>query len=135
MNDTQKFTSLALAALIASSIATATFAQGRDRAAATYYYAPPIPKIDADAVRLQLTPNAVGLKPKYGIASDSVELPFGMNYNAGSKSLLMPIDEKNEWGIGLNLNLNSTRALDLTPNSGLGLQPKRTPGLMLQKRF
>ena len=134
MNDTQKLTSLAASALIAGSIATSACAQGGNNATAPTDLQP-IPRIDVDILRSKMAPGGIGLKPKYSVVNDGFDLPFGMNYNRDSSSLLMPIDPKNEWGIGLNLNLNSPRALDMAPSSGLGLQPKRTPGVTLQKRF
>jgi hypothetical protein len=33
------------------------------------------------------------------------------------------------------MNLNSAEVVELSPNSALGLQPKRAPGLMLNKKF
>jgi hypothetical protein len=65
---------------------------------------------------------------------EQLDLPFGLNYSRDTKSLLMPLDDRREWGLGLNLNLNSAPAVELSP-PGLHLAPKRTPGLMLQKRF
>ncbi len=63
-----------------------------------------------------------------------IELPFGLNYSRDTRSLLMQIDEKKEWGLGLNLNLNAAAPGELSP-PGLHLDPKRTPGLTLQKKF
>ena len=122
-------------AVLAGSVPACGYAQGTSYRAVAAPELTPIPRIDSFALRQQETHSAVGLKPRNGIAGDGIDLPFGMNYSIGSRSLLVPIDAKNDWGIGLNLNVNSARALDLTPSSGLGLQPKRTPGVTLQKRF
>ncbi len=62
-----------------------------------------------------------------------IELPFGLNYNRDSRSLLMQLDEKNEWGVGLNLNVAAPPTELSAP--GLQLAPKRTPGLMLHRNF
>ncbi len=62
-----------------------------------------------------------------------IELPFGLNYNRDSKSLLMQLDEKSGWGVGLNLNV-AAPPTDLSPPA-LQLAPRRTPGLMLQRNF
>ena len=63
------------------------------------------------------------------------DLPLGLSYSGDAKSVMMPLDDKNEWGVGLNLNLNAPPAVEIAPNSTLGLQPRRTPGVMLQRRF
>lgn len=76
----------------------------------------------------------LGLRPPAAYARERIDLPFGLNYSRDARSLLMQLDDKNEWGLGLNLNLNSTPAVELSP-PGLHLSPKRTPGLMLQKKF
>ena len=75
-----------------------------------------------------------GSRPRAATLRERIDLPFGLNYSRDAKSLVMPFDEKNEWGVGLNLNLNATAAADLSP-PGFHFTPKRTPGLILQKRF
>jgi len=47
----------------------------------------------------------------------------------------VPLDQKSEWGVGVGLNLNNPNTVELSPSSSLGLQPKRAPGVMLNKRF
>ncbi len=74
------------------------------------------------------------LRPPAASLREQLDLPFGLNYSREAKSLLMPLDDRREWGLGVNLNLNSAPAVELSP-PGLHLAPKRTPGLMLQKRF
>ncbi len=91
-------------------------------------------KIDIDAFRARFAPGALGLKPPGAGAKDAPELPLGMNYSSDTRSLLMPLDEKQEWGIGLNLEVNKARDVEIAP-SGLGLQPKRTPGVVIHRRF
>ena len=110
--------------LTASSIATSSLAQSAGTTASRV----------AD---LQLpVSSTLGLKPHSGAAAyTGINLPFGMNYSSETKSLVMPLDQKNEWGVGLNLNLNSSATVEPAPSSGLGLQPKRTPGVTLQKKF
>ena len=78
--------------------------------------------------------SAVGLRRPAHSLRERIELPFGLNYSRESKSLLLPLDDKNEWGVGVNLNVMGTPAVDLNP-PGLQLAPKRTPGLMLQRKF
>ena len=82
-----------------------------------------------------LVPGTLGLKPNSGSVRSGIGLPFGMNYSRETKTLMMPLDQKSEWGVGLNLNLNSSPGLEQPATPGLGLQPKRTPGIMLQKKF
>lgn len=78
----------------------------------------------------------LGLRPPPAstFQRERIELPLGLSYSRDAKSLLMQIDEKNEWGLGFNLNLNASPAVELSP-PGLHLAPKRTPGLILQKKF
>lgn len=76
----------------------------------------------------------IGLRPPPAPPRERIELPLGLNYSRDAKSLLLPIDDKNEWGVGINLNLNASKPVELSP-PGLHLEPKRAPGLMLQKKF
>jgi hypothetical protein len=76
----------------------------------------------------------IGLRPPGASLRERINLPFGLNYSREAKSLLMQLDEKNEWGLGLNLNVNATPAVDLAP-PGLYIAPRRTPGLMLLRSF
>ena len=64
-----------------------------------------------------------------------LELPFGLSYIREAKGLVMPLDQKSEWGVGIGLNINSSNSVELSPSNSLGLVPKRTPGLMLHKKF
>ena len=78
----------------------------------------------------------LGLKTQSERARAGIALPFGLNYNEETKVLLMNLDRKNEWGVGVNLDLNPSRPIELAPpSSPLGLQPKRAPGFMLERRF
>ncbi len=90
----------------------------------------------ADSTGVKFSEKSIGLKAPPPRITDVISLPFGMNYFRDSKSLLFSIDSKNDWGIGLNLDVNSSRSVELAPSvPALGLQPKRTPGLMLQMKF
>ena len=94
---------------------------------------PPI-NLDADTLRARFASGQLGLKPNTG-SSDS-GLPYGINYNREAKSLIVPLDEKNEWGVGVGLNMNSSKIIELSPGGVLGLQqPNRAPGLMLHRKF
>jgi hypothetical protein len=87
----------------------------------------------ADAFTAQ-DASGIGLRPPASSVRERINLPFGLNYSREAKSLMMQLDEKNEWGLGLNLNLNATTAVELAP-PGLHIAPRRTPGLVLQKTF
>ena len=95
---------------------------------------PPV-NLDADTLRAQFTRSQIGLKPKANTTVSGIELPFGLNYNRDAKGLLMPLDKKNEWGIGVGLNVNSSSSVDSSISNPLGLVQKRAPGLMLHKKF
>jgi hypothetical protein len=126
---------IAAAATVAGVLATNSFAQN-----ATYGAAPPADlhppiKLDAYTLRAQLMPGHLGLKPQSGAAANDPGLPFGMNYDRDTKGLVIPLDQKSEWGVGIGLNINSSATVEISPGSTLGLQRKRAPGLMLHKAF
>ncbi len=126
---------IAAATVAAGFAVTNSFAQN-----ATFGAAPPADmhppiNLDADTLRAQLTPGQLGLKPQSRAGANSIDLPFGLRYNREAKGLVMPLDQKNEWGVGVGLNMNSTTPVELSPSNTLGLVPKRTPGLVLQKKF
>ena len=127
---------LAAATLATGSIATGSFAQNAGTVVSPPADLHPPIKLDADTLRARLTPSHLGLKPQSGSAADSgIALPFGLNYSREAKSLVVPLDQKSEWGIGVGLNMNSSNTVELSPSSSLGLQPRRAPGVMLQKKF
>lgn len=95
---------------------------------------PPV-NLDADTLRARFAPSHLGLKPQPGASLGGYSLPFGLDYSHEAKSVLVPLDDKREWGVGVGLNLNAPSVVELSPNSVLGLQPKRAPGLMLNKKF
>ena len=77
----------------------------------------------------------LGLKPGSTGAPGS-SIPFGIDYNRDAKALVVPLDQKSEWGMGVGLNLNSSKVIELSPSSVLGLQPaNRAPGVSLHKNF
>jgi hypothetical protein len=93
---------------------------------------PPV-YLNADTLRSSLAPSPIGLKPQP--SAGGLTLPFGLDYRREAKALVMPLDEKSSWGVGVGMNLNTTQAVELSPNGILGLQPKRAPGLLLHKQF
>ena len=126
---------LAAATVTAGSAATVCWAQNMVNPGSPPSELHPPIKLDADTLRAKLTPSNLGLKPLSG-APGGVELPFGLTYSSAAKSVLIPLDQKNEWGVGIGLNMNSSTVVEMSPSSSLGLQPsKRTPGVMLQKKF
>ena len=95
---------------------------------------PPV-NLDAITLRSRFSPSHLGLKPQNGANESGLSLPFGLGYDRAAKGLLMPLDDKSAWGVGVGMNLNSAEVVELSPNSALGLQPKRAPGLILNKKF
>lgn len=95
---------------------------------------PPV-NIDHDTLHTPPAPSAFGLKPQPAPKKDLITLPLSLNYSSVTKSLTLPLDEKNAWDVGVMLNVNSGPSLEPATAPALGLQPKRTPGIMLQKRF
>ena len=77
----------------------------------------------------------LGLRPPVASLRERLAPAYGLSYHRESKSLLMPLDEKNEWTMGLNFNLNAAPNVEAAPSSGLNLLPRRTPGLIFQKKF
>lgn len=96
----------------------------------------PAAKANSQSLGAKFSTSPLGLKPPSPRVIDGIDLPFGIKYSVDTKSLLVPIDPKSDWGIGLNLDVNAPRGVELAPpTTPLGLQPKRMPGLMLQKKF
>jgi hypothetical protein len=95
---------------------------------------PPI-NLDSDTLRARFGSNHLGLKPSNAAGAASA-LPYGIDYNREAKSLVVPLDRKNDWGVGVGLNMNNSRIIELSPGGVLGLQqPNRAPGLMLHGKF
>ena len=93
-------------------------------------------RINLDAFSSNSGTSALGLKAKPQRAREGVSMPFGLSYIIETKSLFFPFDERNELGLSFSLDVNKRRAVELVPSaSALGLQPKRAPGLTLQKKF
>lgn len=135
MINSRKLMLLTATTLAAGSITTNSLAQSAGTSIPAFAELRAPIETGADTLRSRLTPSTLGLKPQAGSVNQGIALPFGMNYSRETKSLMMPLDQKSEWGVGLNLNVNSSPGLEQSPSSGLGLQPKRTPGVTLQKRF
>jgi hypothetical protein len=95
---------------------------------------PPI-NLDSDTLRARFGSSNLGLKPS-NVPGSASALPYGIDYNREAKSLVMPLDRKNDWGVGVGLNMNTSRIIELSPSGVLGLQqPNRAPGLMLHGKF
>ena len=126
---------LAAVSLATALTATPGFAQyTRESSAPPADLHPPI-HLDADTLRARFANSHLGLKPNTSAGTESA-LPFGIDYNREAKSIVVPLDRKSEWGVGVGLNLNSSRIIELSPGGVLGLQqPNRAPGLMLHGKF
>jgi hypothetical protein len=96
---------------------------------------PPI-NLDSDTLRARFGSSNLGLKPS-NVSGAASALPYGIDYNRETRSLVVPLDRKNDWGVGVGLNMNtSSRIIELSPSGVLGLQqPNRAPGLMLHGKF
>lgn len=126
---------LAAGSLAAGSIALHAQAQSADPDALPRTGLRPPASVDFDAFRERLAPSAIGLKPQSARSKEDIALPFSLNYNREIRSIIMPLDEKNTWDVGVMFNVNSAPGLEPATSPALGLQPKRTPGIMLQKKF
>jgi hypothetical protein len=65
--------------------------------------------------------------------TDGIVLPFDIDYSRETKNLLLPLDEHKHWGIGVNLDIGNAK--EFNSDSGLGVELKKTPGLVLQRNF
>ena len=130
----RSLTLIAAAGIAAAIYALPAAAQSTGQTAAPPADLHPPINLDADTLRARFASGHLGLKPNS--AGSDAALPYGINYNRDAKSLIVPIDEKNEWGVGVGLNMNSSKVIELSPGSALGLQqPNRAPGLMLHRKF
>ena len=134
MHNSRLLMLLAAGSLAAGSIAFHTQAQNVTTDASPLAELRP-PAVDHDTLHTPPTPGAFGLKPQSASSKGRTALPLSLNYSSVTKSVIMPLDEKDSWGVGLMLNVYSAPGLEPTTSPALGLQPKRTPGLLLQKKF
>ena len=135
MHNSRLLMLLATGSLAAGSIALPAQAQSANTDASPQAELRPPAIVDFDTLRAPLAPSAFGLKPQTASSKEGLALPFSLNYSSATKSIMMPLDDKNSWGIGLMLNMNPALGLEPTTAPALGLQPKRAPGIMLQKKF
>ena len=135
MHNSRLLMLLAASSLAAGSIALHAQAQSANTDASPQAGLRPPADADLDTLRARLAPSPIGLKPQSGSSKEGLALPFSLNYSRATKSVMMPLDEKNTWDVGVMLNVNSTPGLEPATAPALGLQPKRTPGIMLQKKF
>ena len=130
----RSLTPIAAAGIAAAFYAVPASAQSEGQTAAPPADLHPPINLDADTLRARFASGQLGLKPSS--AAGDAGLPYGINYNRDTKGLIVPIDEKNEWGVGIGLNMNSSKVIELSPGGALGLQqPNRAPGLMLHRKF
>jgi hypothetical protein len=65
--------------------------------------------------------------------TDGIVLPFDIDYSRETKSRLLPLDDHKLWGVGVNLDIGNAK--EFNSSSGLGVELKKTPGLVLQRDF
>ena len=135
MHNSRLLMLLAAGSLAAGSIAFDTQAQDLTSDGSPQAKLRPPASIDHDTLHTPPSPGAFGLKPQSAGSKERSALPLSLNYNSVNKSVIMPLDEKNSWGLGVMLNAYSAPGLEPTTSPALGLQPKRTPGILLQKKF
>ncbi|MBI1988618.1 MAG: hypothetical protein HYS65_02580 [Betaproteobacteria bacterium] len=135
MHNSRLLMLLAASSLAAGSIALQAQAQSATPDASPQARLRPPASVDYDTSRTRLTPGAFGLKPQSARSKEDIALPFSLNYNREIRSIIMPLDEKNTWDVGVMFNVNTAPGLEPATSPALGLQPKRTPGIMLQKKF
>ena len=126
---------LAAGSLAAGSIALHAQAQSANTDASPQAELHPPASVDLDTLHERLAPSAFGLRPQSASGKEGLALPFSLNYSRATKSIMMPLDEKNTWDLGVMFNVNSAPGLEPATAPALGLQPKRAPGIMLQKKF
>jgi len=135
MHNSRLFMLLAAGSLAVGSISLHAQAQSATPDASSQAGLRPPASVDFDAFHKRLAPSPFGLKPQSGGSMEGLALPFSLNYNREIRSIIMPLDEKNTWDVGVMFNVNSAPGLEPASAPALGLQPKRTPGIMLQKKF
>ncbi|MEK7231397.1 MAG: hypothetical protein AAB115_05185 [Pseudomonadota bacterium] len=135
MHNSRLLVLLAASSLAAGFIALHAQAQSANTDASPPAELRPPASVELDTLRARLTPRAVGLKPQSASSKEGIALPFSLNYSRETRSIMMPLDEKNTWDVGVMLNVNPAPGLEPATAPALGLQPKRTPGILLQKRF
>ena len=135
MHNSRLLMLLTAGSLAAGSIAFHALAQSANTDASPQAELRPPASVDFDTWRTPLAPSAFGLKPQSASSKEGLALPFSLNYSRATKSVTMPLDEKNTWDVGVMLNVNSAPGLEPATAPALGLQPRRTPGIMLQKKF
>lgn len=135
MHNSRLLMLLAAGSLAAGSIAFHAQAQSVTTDASPLAGLRPPGSVDHDTLHTPSTPSAFGLKPQSASSKERITLPLRLNYSSVTKSVIMPLNEKDSWGVGLLLNVYSAPGLEPTTAPALGLQPKRTPGILLQKKF
>lgn len=126
---------LAAGNLAAGSIALPAQAQNATTDASREAGLRPPASFNLDALHAPPAPSVLGLKPQSASSREGIALPFSFNYSSATRSVMVPLDEKNAWGVGVMLNVNPASGLEPATSPALGLQPKRTPGILLQKKF
>ena len=129
----RKYQTMIMAAAVVASVSTMPVVAHADDGADRPANLQPRARFAEDLYLLQDVARQ-SLRAPVTALRDRILLPYGLSYHRDSKSLLMQPDEKSDWGIGINLNLNASSLPELAP-SGINLVPKRTPGLTFQKKF
>jgi len=65
--------------------------------------------------------------------TSGIVLPLDIDYSRDTRNLVMPLDTQKVWGVGINLDIGNAK--DFNATSGLGIELKKTPGVVLQRNF
>jgi hypothetical protein len=65
--------------------------------------------------------------------TSGIVLPLGLNYDHETKNLVMPLDAQKLWGVGMNLDIGHVK--EFSTDNWLGIEPKKAPGVVLQRNF
>lgn len=90
--------------------------------------------IDADTLRARAGSGDHSPASRSNVNGER-DLPLALGYRDNARDAIIPTDPQSDWSLRMNFNLNSPRAVELSPNSSLGLPRKPAPGIMLEKKF
>ena len=90
--------------------------------------------IDADTLRVHAGPGDHSSASRSN-ANRERDLPLALGYRDNARDANTPTDQQSDWSLRMDFNLNSPRAVELSPSSSLSLPRKPAPGFMLEKKF
>ena len=94
----------------------------------------PAVNIDADTLRAHAGSGDRSSTSRSN-ANGERDLPLALGYRDNARDAIVPTDQQSDWSLRMNFNLNSPRAVELSPSSSLSLPRKPAAGFMLEKKF